>query len=107
MLCALVERTPFRATRDSFCDSICGRKLAGNTLFQQHRHAVADPFPDLLANLFRHRQLVPAIAQGHERALKRNAVHLAANLYQPARTEELRRLGPDDVSPSAFARTLL
>ena len=78
--------------------TLCNEKLAGGNLlcddafFQPHSHRVASIFPDRFQDVRLYRQLVPAVAESHERAAERNSIDLAANLHQAARPEELHRI---------------
>src|SRR6476660_6352153 len=82
-----------------------GRPL--DALGEMDSDAVAGGLADGLAQRSAHRQLVPAVAEGHERALEGLVVDGAAPLHQATRAEELRRARHHHVGVPALGRTLL
>src|SRR5688572_2725845 len=68
---------------------------------------VARPLADRLAELRLDGQPVRAVALRHERALERLAVDRAADLHEPARAEELRRVVHHNARPRTWVVALL
>src|SRR5687767_15071837 len=68
---------------------------------------VARALADRLAELRLDGQPVRAVALRHERAVERLAVDRAADLHEPARAEELRRVVHHDARPRTWVVALL
>ena len=68
---------------------------------------VARLLADRLARARLHRELVAAVAEGHERALERLVVDGAADLHEASRPEELGGALHDDVGPGSLVLALL
>src|SRR5205823_347436 len=80
--------------------------LAVDALVQSDRHRVTGFLSDRLAKVGLDRQLVGAIAHGHERAAERMTFHRASNLHEATGPEELDRVGHDKVGPTALVWAL-
>ena len=84
-----------------------GSRLGPADPFQQaDGHGVAHLLADGLADVRLDRELVGAVAEGHERAAERVAVDGPAHLDQAAGAEERHRFGPHDVGPAALCLAL-
>jgi len=83
------------------------RRRSLDALGEVDGHGVAGGLVDGLAQRGAHRQLVPAVAEGHERALEGLVVDGAAHLHQATRAEELGRVRHHHVGVPALGRTLL
>jgi GNAT superfamily N-acetyltransferase len=101
-----IERQAPRAGRSGSA-ACSATALAVQPFLQPDGHALAFLLADRLAHAGLHRQLVRAVAHGHERAAERRAVYRAADLYQAAGTEELRGVRHDHVGPAALGRASL
>jgi hypothetical protein len=74
---------------------------SGTTGCEVHVHRVARLLADGASCRGGHRQLVPSVAEGHERPLEREAVDLSVDLDEAAGAEELGGARPDHESPAA------
>src|SRR5829696_7957049 len=87
-----------------FC--LSGLLRSGQSLVEVHGHPIADALAELAQQRFRHRQLVRAVAERHERGPDRVAVELGTHLDESAGAEELGRARHLHVGPAARVRLL-
>ncbi len=76
-------------------------------LRQVNLHGIARFFPDHLTEVSFDRQLVGAVAHGHERTPEGVAVYRAADLDEPPGPEKLNRIGHYHIGPPALIGTSL
>src|SRR3954452_2366509 len=80
---------------------------AVETLFEDDGDAITFLLVDRPPQRRVDRQLVGAVAEGHERSLERATIDSSPHLHQAACPEELRRAGHHHVRPAALAGALL
>ena len=86
----------------SACQCGAAGSQRADSFLQENLYGVAWFFPNGSQDFCLHRELMPAIAESHERTPERMPVDFASDLNQASGSEKIYRFGPDNIRPSAF-----